>query len=491
MPVLVNMMIRICFAVCCLVVGFIKAGAQCMLPINTFPYQQGFEANDGNWVSGGTGSDWAWGTPTKTVISSAGSGTRCWVIGGLTGNSYTDGQASFLQSPCFDFTGLQHPYIEFKVFWEMEQQFDGGSFQYSVDGGANWSNVGSANDARNCLNENWFNNSSINYLSPLTSVRHGWSGNVQSTAGSCRGGNGSNGWVTAKHTMPALAGASSVIFRFIFGAGTICNNYNGFAVDDILIREATANQADFTYSCTNASTVIFTSTSTPCPTGFSWDFGDVASGASNTSSATNPTHSFSTPGTYTITLTVSGPDNVPATTTKQLTILGLATAVVSPADCISGTGGSAFVTISPASATANISWNSSPAQTGATAVGLSAQTYTVTASAVQTCTATADVIIPLDFSCIGIYFPSAFTPNGDGLNDLFGPLGSLAALSNYRFSVYDRWGQKVFSSTNPFEKWNGLLKGAFRGSAVFVWQAEFSLAGQAKELRKGTVTLIR
>jgi len=427
----------------------------------------------------------------KTVISTAGGGSNCWIIGGLTGNAYTDGQASFLQSPCFDFTNLQHPYIEFKVFWEMEQQFDGGSLQYSIDNGNTWGNVGSANDARNCLNENWFNNSSINYLSPLSSVRHGWSGNIQSTAGSCRGGSGSNGWVTAKHTMPILAGRTSVIFRFVFGAGTICNNYNGFAVDDVVIKEAPPNQAAFTYTCTNATTVAFTNTSTSCPTGFNWDFGDLASGTSNTAAVANPTHIFSSPGTYTITLTVSGPDNAPPTTTKQVTILGLTTTVITPADCLTGTGGSASVTITPVSANPSISWNSNPVQTNSTATNLAAQTYTVTATAPQTCTASADVIIPVDFSCIGIYFPSAFTPNGDGLNDSFGPLGSLAALSNYSFTIYNRWGEKVFSSTDPFKKWNGYMKGSKPSSNVFVWQAEFSLPGQLKELRKGTVTLIR
>jgi len=95
------------------------------------------------------------------------------------------------------------------------------------------------------------------------------------------------------------------------------------------------------------------------------------------------------------------------------------------------------------------------------------------------------------FSCIVVYFPSAFTPNGDGLNDSFGPLGSLAALSNYSFTIYNRWGEKVFSSTDPFKKWNGYMKGSKPSSNVFVWQAEFSLPGQLKELRKGTVTLIR
>ncbi|HEY6064053.1 MAG TPA: hypothetical protein VIV35_10620 [Chitinophagaceae bacterium] len=68
--------------------------AQCGSGISIFPYNEGFEASDGGWVSGGVGNDWAWGTPNKPVISAAGSGTKCWIVGGLTGSSYTNAEAS-------------------------------------------------------------------------------------------------------------------------------------------------------------------------------------------------------------------------------------------------------------------------------------------------------------------------------------------------------------------------------------------------------------
>ena len=254
-----------------------KIHAQCSTPISVFPYNEGFEATNGGWVPGGFGSDWAWGTPTKTVITAAASGAKCWIIGGLSGNSYSNGEASWLQSPCFDFTGLQYPYISFSVFWEMERKFDGANLQYSTNLGVSWTNVGSVSDPVNCLNDHWFNYTPISGLNPLASVRDGWSGNIQPTAGSCQGGNGSGGWVTAQHAMPNLAGTPNVIFRFTFGAGTVCNNYDGFAIDDILISEAPPNNAAFTYSCTNNTTVNFTNTSALCPAP-TWNFGDTASG---------------------------------------------------------------------------------------------------------------------------------------------------------------------------------------------------------------------
>jgi hypothetical protein len=122
--------------------GFINCiqsvNGQCSVPINTFPYNEGFETSGGGRFVGGTGSDWVWGTPSKPVITAAGGGTHCWIIGGLTASSYTNAEVSWLQSPCFDFTSLQYPYITFKVFWEMEQRFDGASLQYSTDNGTSW-----------------------------------------------------------------------------------------------------------------------------------------------------------------------------------------------------------------------------------------------------------------------------------------------------------------------------------------------------------------
>jgi gliding motility-associated-like protein len=473
-----------------LIIGLPESRSQCTGGISSFPYTEGFETTAGNWFSGGAGNDWAWGTPAKPVITTAGGGTKCWVVGGLTGGSYTNAEASWLQSPCFNFTNLQYPYVSFKVFWEMEQQFDGASFQYSVDNGSSWATLGIANYS-DCLNKNWYNQNPVTYLSPLTSERQGWSGNKQPSAGSCRGGNGSNGWVTASQIIPGLAGRTGVLFRFIFGAGTICNNYDGFGIDDIFIGEAPPNAASFSYICATNSTVNFTNTSALCPTSFSWNFGDPVSGTNNTSTNANPSHTFSGPGKYTVSLTVNGSGNAPSTTSKDVTVVSVTVDMLQPADCQANNGGSLIASVTGTSAPLSLSWNTSPVQTTAIATNLAAGLYTVTVSGTDVCTATGTGKVETDFSCIGIFFPNGFTPNGDGRNDGFGPLGSLAALSNYRFSIYNRWGERVFFSTNPFEKWTGFVMATPTDGNVFAWMAEYNLPGKPKEFKKGTVVLIR
>ena len=140
----------------CVVVCAHTTKAQCSGPIiNTFPYTEGFESAM-SWTSGGTNSDWSWGTPNCTIINSAGEGTKSWVVGGLNGTGYNSSEQSWLRSPCFDFSSLSNPWIQFKIFWECERQYDGMVLQSSVDNGASWQNVGAFGDPVNCLNQNWF-----------------------------------------------------------------------------------------------------------------------------------------------------------------------------------------------------------------------------------------------------------------------------------------------------------------------------------------------
>jgi gliding motility-associated-like protein len=476
--------------ICCF--NHIPVYSQCATPITIFPYNESFESGTGGWFAGGAGSDWIWGTPAKPVIQTAGSGTKCWVVGGLTGSAYTNSEASWLQSPCFDLSSLNNPYISLKVFWETEQQFDGASLQYSTDNGANWITLGNVNETTSCFNTNWYNQTSINYLSPLTTTRQGWSGNVQSSSGSCRGGNGSGQWLTATHIMPTLGGEPTVIFRFIFGAGTICNAYDGFAIDDVFIGEAPSTTADFSYTCNANQTVNFTSTSTPCPNTFTWDFGDPASGASNTVTSTNPnsSHTFTAPGVYNVKLTATGFGSGSGTITKQVTVLGVLASVITDAGCETNTGGSAMAIASGATDPISYNWNSNPVQTTATATGLASGSYTITVQSGTACAASATVVIPLDNSCAGVYFPTAFTPNNDGRNDGFGAIGGLGSISSYRLSIYNRWGELVYQTTNPFAKWDGTIRGKKPDSGTFVWQAELVIRG-ITEKRKGTITLIR
>jgi gliding motility-associated-like protein len=90
-----------------------------------------------------------------------------------------------------------------------------------------------------------------------------------------------------------------------------------------------------------------------------------------------------------------------------------------------------------------------------------------------------------------IAVPTAFTPNGDGLNDFLFPHNAIKA-TNLQFKVFNRWGQLVFSSRNWQEKWNGKIKGLEQNAGVYVWFLEYTHMDTGKKVfQKGTTMLIR
>jgi gliding motility-associated-like protein len=89
-----------------------------------------------------------------------------------------------------------------------------------------------------------------------------------------------------------------------------------------------------------------------------------------------------------------------------------------------------------------------------------------------------------------LYTPSAFTPNGDGLNETFYPFPVGIKSINY-FRVYNRWGQMVFSSNQLLKGWDGKMGGVDQPSGVYVWMAEGVDKNNNLITKKGTITVIR
>ncbi len=89
-----------------------------------------------------------------------------------------------------------------------------------------------------------------------------------------------------------------------------------------------------------------------------------------------------------------------------------------------------------------------------------AGTYTVhlIATSDRGCKDTADIVIEVipDFA---LYIPNTFTPDGNGLNDIFQPLGVGIDEDSFRMDIFDRWGENIFSSSNFRKGWDGTVKG--------------------------------
>jgi gliding motility-associated-like protein len=76
------------------------------------------------------------------------------------------------------------------------------------------------------------------------------------------------------------------------------------------------------------------------------------------------------------------------------------------------------------------------------------------------------------------------------LNDIFRPILS-GNLVWFRFSVYNRWGEKVFETSTPRQGWDGRLNGITQPSGAYVWFCDYQLEGQQEKSKKGTVVLIK
>jgi len=109
--------------------------------------------------------------------------------------------------------------------------------------------------------------------------------------------------------------------------------------------------------------------------------------------------------------------------------------------------------------------------------------YSLTVSNTDGCGAT-DTIRVQELTCIeGIFIPSAFTPNRDGLNDTFKPI-VYDDIESYEFMIFSRWGELIFSSKTPGVGWDGTVKGKPMPAGNFVWKLVYIEVG-GEEVRKG------
>ncbi|MBL7912153.1 MAG: gliding motility-associated C-terminal domain-containing protein [Bacteroidia bacterium] len=104
------------------------------------------------------------------------------------------------------------------------------------------------------------------------------------------------------------------------------------------------------------------------------------------------------------------------------------------------------------------------------------------------CRATDEVCIDVSRENV-LYIPNAFTPNGDGLNDEFYVSGF--GFSDLTLEIFDRWGEKLFTSTDITHRWNGRYKGQDCQVATYTYKLTYNTFGSKTTTRTGHINLIR
>jgi len=105
------------------------------------------------------------------------------------------------------------------------------------------------------------------------------------------------------------------------------------------------------------------------------------------------------------------------------------------------------------------------------------------------CSDTARTIIHVN-SCCKLFIPNAFSPNGDGLNDHFGP-STNGHIKTYQLSIYNRYGQRVFFSSNIQNQWNGIINNTPADAGTYYYYITAECMEGTKLKRKGDITLLR
>lgn len=215
----------------------------------------------------------------------------------------------------------------------------------------------------------------------------------------------------------------------------------------------------------------------------------------------------STAGTYTVSYTlpqnnvlcVAGATGTATITINPIPIVGVSSDVImyiGNSATIAATGGGTYSWNPPTDLSCSTCDTTVASPTEST-------TYCVTVNqngCVDSSCVRVEIVIPCP-SNRNLIVPNAFTPDGDGTNDKLCLYGWDDCVSNFQIMIFDRWGEKVFSSTNASFCWDGTYNGKMLDAGVFVYfiKAEYLMEGDNAAAprkkfdvnKKGNITLIR
>lgn len=303
---------------------------------------------------------------------------------------------------------------------------------------------------------------------------------------------------------PRVPGGASPVFHNFPAPGTY--NVKLFLTDttycnspDSIIKPITIAASVKAKFSTPASgcvpyNAVFNNTSTAGQT-FQWDFGD----GSPISNATNPTHAYSAAGTYTITLIANDPSTCNLTDTFRFTItvypIPTANFNFAPAPPVANTP-TTFTNLSSPDAI-RFTWqfgdgDSLNTTSRANVLHQYRATGTFTACLIayntggcpdSVCKQVATLVIP------AVDVPNAFTPNSGDQNNTVFVRGY--GILKMKFIIWNRWGQKVFETSDQNIGWNGKFKGALQPMDVYAYTLDVEFFDGTKATKKGDITLIR
>lgn len=116
--------------------------------------------------------------------------------------------------------------------------------------------------------------------------------------------------------------------------------------------------------------------------------------------------------------------------------------------------------------------------------------FTLQANSFEHCNLTDTLLVKVKECPISIFFPNAFTPNNDGLNERYKPVIT-GQLIKYDLSIFNRWGQLVFRTNKPYESWDGTTKNTQIIPGIYTWICNYTFKNRNTRQEKGNIVLIK
>ncbi|MCB2201132.1 gliding motility-associated C-terminal domain-containing protein [bacterium] len=218
-----------------------------------------------------------------------------------------------------------------------------------------------------------------------------------------------------------------------------------------------------------------------------WDFGD-----GQTSSEINAEHAYRNSGTYPVSIIVTTTAGCVDTITDSY--------IVKPGPVVN-LGNDTIITICSsvtldAKNTGSLYlWSTGDTTQSILLEEISENTIIWVQVISNGCKATDSILIEVADVQQELYFPNAFTPDGDGNNDVFAPIGNLEAVAAYQLIIYNRWGQQIFETSDPHQGWNGSLNSRPLTYGTYIYKVTYRIDNSCivgKDFSKqGTISLIK
>lgn len=268
---------------------------------------------------------------------------------------------------------------------------------------------------------------------------------------------------------------------------------NWFPVPPLIIIQPSS------YLGCSPADIFFNNLSTPIDETYHivWDFGD----GKTVEDIISPTHTYTEPGIYNVTVAITSPIGC-FTSDDFPNLIKIEPSPVANFECDPDTDLSNFnntVQFTDLS-TGAVHWNWQLGNSKTTIEQNPVYTFPDTGLVKVRLIVTHpagckdSMIKYLDIRPIVLWnMPNAFTPNGDGLNDGFLGKGYLEGATNFRMTIWNRWGELVYETSNPNDEWNGRAQntGGMSPAGVYVYLVSFTgPRGEPFEF-KGFATLLR